>query len=156
MRLDETELARWGGIIGESLTAPAMICLSGPLGAGKSVLARAIGRGAGVDGPMPSPSYNLLYRYATPSGRDIVHLDLYRLASPEEVWELGWSQLGADHEIVLVEWPERAETLLPADRWMIELTVPADQAALRDVAVTRVGSPPDLPGFPMSVTASTS
>ncbi len=154
MRLDEADLDRWGRRIGESLATPAIIGLMGPLGVGKSVLARAIGAGAGVDETMPSPSHNILFRYPTPSGRDVVHLDLYRLSSPDEVWDLGWSQLGAEHEIVLIEWPDRAQALLPRDHWLIELSVPPGEGHVRDVAVRRVGAPPELPGFPMSVSVS--
>jgi tRNA threonylcarbamoyladenosine biosynthesis protein TsaE len=149
--LDEIELSRWGKRIGKTLRAPAVVVLSGPLGAGKSVLARAIGRGAGVTGPMPSPSYNVLLRYSTPSGIDVVHIDLYRLESPDELWELGWSHLGHEPEIVLVEWPERAGSHLPNDRWSIGLSTPEDHPELRDIEVRRLGRPPELAGFPMSV-----
>ncbi len=125
MRLDERELVRWGERIGASVRTPCFIGLAGALGAGKSVLARAIGAGAGVRSEMPSPTFNLLFRYDGEGGRRVVHLDLYRLSSPDEVWELGWSELGAEDEIVLVEWPERAGDLLHEDRWVIELSVPA-------------------------------
>jgi tRNA threonylcarbamoyladenosine biosynthesis protein TsaE len=151
VRLDEIEVERWGERIGETVDPPVVIALEGPLGAGKSVLARAIGRGAGVTETMPSPSYNLLLRYSTPSGREVVHLDLYRIAAADELWELGWSQLGAATEIVLIEWPERATDLMPSDHWVIELRVPGDDSLARDIEVRRVGSPPALAGFPMSV-----
>jgi tRNA threonylcarbamoyladenosine biosynthesis protein TsaE len=151
VRLDEIALGQWGERIGKTLEPPVMILLKGPLGAGKSVLARAIGRGAGVGADMPSPSYNLLLRYPTGGGLDVVHIDLFRIEGPEELWELGWSQLGAEHEIVLVEWPERAEDMLPDDRWVIELSTPPAEPLLRDVEVHRVGHPPELAGFPMSV-----
>ena len=154
MRLDEIELGRWGERIGETVGTPAVIALKGPLGAGKSALARAIGRGAGVEITMPSPSYNLLLRYSTPSRVEVVHLDLYRIASPDDLWELGWAELGADHEIVLVEWPERAEGMLPRDHWVVGLSIPDGEPHLRDIEVLRVGSPPELAGFPMSVSAS--
>lgn len=151
MRLDEAELSRWGERIGATVETPVVIALQGPLGAGKSVLARAIGRGAGVEAPMPSPSYNLLLRYETPAGRTLVHLDLYRIESPDELWELGWSDLGTSEQIVVVEWPERAEALLPPDHWVVRLTVPPDDVELRDVEVQRIGRPPELAAFPMSV-----
>lgn len=151
MRLDQAELARWGARIGETITAPAFVGLSGPLGAGKSVLARAIGAGAGVEGPMPSPTFTLLQGYPASSGRRVVHLDLFRIDSPDELWELGWSQLPADAEVVLVEWPEKAGSALPADRWLIELSAPVGEPLLRDVEVTRVGSPPELAAFPLSL-----
>ena len=147
--LDEDALSDWGRRIGERVRGPVWITLSGELGAGKSVLARAIGAGAGVTEPMPSPSYNLAFRYATASGREVVHLDLYRLAAPEEVWELGWSALGAEDEIVLVEWPERAEDLLPADRWLVRLSAPPEHPGLRKVEVRRLGRPMELPPVPV-------
>lgn len=154
MRLGELELERWGERIGSAIETPVFIALEGRLGAGKSVLARAIGRGAGVVEPMPSPSYNLLFRYPTDSDVEVVHLDLYRIGSPDELWELGWDQLGSGSELVLVEWAERAGTFLPDDRWVIGLSVPDDQPSQRDIEVRRHGSPPELPPFPMSVSAT--
>jgi tRNA threonylcarbamoyladenosine biosynthesis protein TsaE len=151
VRLDQAELARWGARIGDTIAPPAFVGLSGPLGAGKSVLARAIGAGAGVVGPMPSPTFTLLQGYPASRGRRLVHLDLYRIDSPGELWELGWGQIPGDDEVVLVEWPERAGSLLPADRWVIELTPAAGEPLLRDVEVTRVGSPPELAAFPLSL-----
>ena len=151
MRLDEASLARWGERIGETVETPVVLGLQGELGAGKSVLARAIGKGAGVRAAMPSPSFNLLFRYPARLGREVVHLDLYRVAAPDELWELGWQTLGADQEIVIVEWPERADSLMPVDHWLIELSTTPGESGLRDVAVRRVGVPPDLAGFPMSV-----
>lgn len=153
MRLDEAEIVRWGQRIGASVATPVVIALSGELGAGKSVLARAIGAGAGVRDAMPSPTYNLLFRYRGSDGRRVVHMDLYRLSSPDEVWELGWADLGAEDEIVLIEWAERAGDLLAADHWLIELAVSPDRPLSRDVVVRRVGAPPDLPGFPTTVPA---
>lgn len=100
---------------------------------------------------MPSPSYNLLLRYHTDAGVDVVHVDLYRIESTDELWELGWADLGQDSEIVLVEWPERAGDILPADHWSISLTPAAESPDLREVEVRRVGRPPELPAFPMSV-----
>lgn len=154
MRLDERGLEQWGERIGSLVAVPVLIALEGQLGAGKSVLARAVGRGAGVDVSMPSPSYNLLLRYDTPGDVAVVHMDLYRIEDSEELWELGWSQLGADNEIVLVEWPERAGEFMPKDYWLIRLLVPDDEPRQRDVEVIRVGSPPELPPFPLSVSAA--
>ena len=154
MRLDEQGLEQWGERIGSMVAVPVLIALEGQFGAGKSVLARAVGRGAGVDVSMPSPSYNLLLRYDTPGDVAVVHMDLYRIEDSEELWELGWSQLGADNEIVLVEWPERAGEFMPKDYWLIRLLVPDDEPSQRDVEVIRVGSPPELPPFPLSVSAA--
>lgn len=151
MILSEQDLVRWGNRIGREAEGPLFLALKGPLGAGKSVLARAVARGAGVEGPIPSPTFNLLFRYPTNRGFSIVHVDLYRIENPDELWELGWDELGYSPEVVLVEWPERAGDLLPGDRWEIELVIPEKGAELREVMVDRFGRPPSLPGFPVSL-----
>jgi len=149
MILNESDLVRWGHEIGQKLTGPLFLGLKGPLGAGKSVLARAVARGAGVEGPIPSPTFNLLFRYQSPRGVLILHMDLYRIEDLDELWELGWEDLGSSSEVALVEWPERAGELLPVNRWEIELVVPERGSDLREVAVSRFGSPPHIPGFPV-------
>ena len=147
MRLDELELESWGERIGSKIKTPAVIALQGRLGAGKSVLARAIGRGAGVTARMPSPSFNLLLRYSTSSRGDVVHVDLYRLRSPDELWELGWSAIGQGNEILMVEWADRAGPFMPPDYWIIGLSAPHDDRSLRDIEIRRIGSPPELPSI---------
>jgi len=140
--LDEAQLNAWGERIGAGVQPPLFIALTGDLGAGKSVLARAIARGAGVDATMPSPTFNLVFRYEGARAH-VVHMDLYRLEREQDVWELGWRELPADDEIALVEWAERAASLLPADRWEIMLDV-AD-AHTRRVTLHRHGDVPALP-----------
>jgi hypothetical protein len=86
---------RWGERIGRETTAPVVLALRGQLGAGKSVLARAVARGAGVDGFLPSPTFNLLFRYQGTTSA-VVHMDLYRIHDPDELKELAWDELGAE------------------------------------------------------------
>jgi tRNA threonylcarbamoyladenosine biosynthesis protein TsaE len=154
VRFTESELRQWGRRLGEALEAPVVIALAGPLGAGKSVLARAIGEGAGVSEPMPSPTFTLVQRYPASDDLEVVHLDLYRLDAPEELWELGWMQLPGDHDIVLIEWPERAGHLLPADHWLVSLSVPPGQPHLRAVEVTEIGDPRAHAPFPLAATSA--
>lgn len=144
--LDEAAMVRWGEQLGKAIQPPRFLALRGDLGAGKSTLARAIARGAGVEGAIPSPTFNLLFRYDTPRGIAIAHLDLYRLEDPEEVWDLGWSELPGEQEIVLVEWPERAEALLPPDRWDVRLEE-VGSADHRRISITSVGDPGPLPSL---------
>lgn len=141
--LDEAGLVEWGREIGRSVETPVILALRGDLGAGKSVLARAVARGAGIESPMPSPTFNLLFEYEQ-RGRRIAHLDLYRLEDPSEVWELGWRELGDGDQIVLMEWPERAEALLPADRWDIHIDEVQENALLRRIALEAIGNPPAI------------
>lgn len=145
--MSEIALQAWGERIGSGVRPPLVLALRGDLGAGKSTLARSIARGAGVEGPVPSPTFNLLFRYDLPRGGRLLHLDLYRLERPDEVWELGWEEFGAGEELVLIEWPERAEPLLPSPRWEVALKE-AEAADRRRVTLVPIGSPPPLPPFP--------
>lgn len=154
MRVTEAELAAWGRRIGREVRPPVFIGLRGPLGAGKSVLARAVAEGAGVCGYLPSPTFNLLFRYEIggyeSGGRGaVIHADLYRLRSPKELDGIGWDDVVGDEEaIVLVEWPERAGAHLPGERWEVHLRYAAGGADLREAEVNSFGDPPPLPGFP--------
>jgi tRNA threonylcarbamoyladenosine biosynthesis protein TsaE len=141
--LTEAQLVAWGERLGATAATPLFVALRGDLGAGKSVLARAIARGAGVEASMPSPTFNLVFRYPGSGGREVVHMDLYRIDKPADVWALGWGELGAENEMALVEWPERAGPLLPPDRW--EITLDTVSPALRRVNAQPVGTAPDLP-----------
>lgn len=96
------------------------ILLAGPLGAGKTALARAFLRAAAADEAMevPSPSFTLVQIYDTNIGQ-VFHYDLWRLEGPDSLTELDWED--ALDAIVLVEWPERLETLRPADALTITL-----------------------------------
>jgi tRNA threonylcarbamoyladenosine biosynthesis protein TsaE len=148
--LTQSALESWGEAIGRAATGgdlplPLVVALRGPLGAGKSVLARAVARGAGVEGPMPSPTYNLLFTYAGRGDVTVHHLDLYRLEDPDDVWELGWRDLGDGRELVLVEWPERAEPLIPTDRWDVTLAFAGEADGLRRLTAERVGAAPPVP-----------
>lgn len=143
--LDQAALEEWGRRIGSQVRPPVFLCLRGDLGAGKSVLARAVARGAGVVGTLPSPTYNLQFRYPAGPDRSVVHMDLYRLEDPEELGALGWEELGAPGEIVLVEWAGRAGEALPADRWEVTLEAPRPDSHLRRVEVRAVGRPAPIP-----------
>ncbi len=80
------------------------VLLDGELGAGKSTFARAFLRALGHEGSVPSPTYTLVEPYRVPRG-DVFHADLYRIASPEELYYLGWSD--TDSGCRLIEWPDR-------------------------------------------------
>ncbi len=92
-----------------------VLALWGDLGMGKTAFARAfIAARAGEALVVPSPTFTLLQTYDLPNG-PVWHFDLYRLASPDDVWELGLEQ-GLSEAVLLVEWPQRLGDLLPADR----------------------------------------
>jgi tRNA threonylcarbamoyladenosine biosynthesis protein TsaE len=107
------------------------LLLEGPLGAGKSALARAFLRAATGDAGLevPSPTFTLVQSYDLPGGAAAHHFDLYRLAGPDGLLELGWDEARAG--IVLVEWPERLGRLSPAGALRVALAPgPHEEARL--------------------------
>tara|TARA_R110000787_G_scaffold42377_7_gene104205 strand:+ start:7006 stop:7458 length:453 start_codon:yes stop_codon:yes gene_type:complete len=90
-----------------------VVFLHGDLGAGKTTLARGLLRAAGIGGTLRSPTYTLMEPYAA-GQQNFLHLDLYRLADPSEVEELGLIDYSPESCIWLVEWPEQGEGYLPA------------------------------------------
>jgi tRNA threonylcarbamoyladenosine biosynthesis protein TsaE len=97
------------------------ILLEGPLGAGKSALARAFLRAASGDPSLevPSPTFTLVQSYPLPGGVVAHHFDLYRLDGPGGLHELGWEE--AREGIVLVEWPSRLGPLAPEGALRVSL-----------------------------------
>ena len=116
----EPELHAWGERLGRASRAPLLIAISGELGAGKTTLAQAICRGAGVKELVTSPTFALVQRYDG-ERMPVYHLDLFRLESPRDLENLGWDDVLREDALVLVEWPERANGLIPDDALHIEL-----------------------------------
>jgi len=109
------------------------VVLTGDLGAGKTTLVQGIGRGLGVEDHVASPTFTLVREYA---GRlDVAHVDVYRLERIQDVVDLGLDELGGPDRVLIVEWGDAVEDLLPADRLRVELTSSDD-----DVRRLRIGA----------------
>jgi tRNA threonylcarbamoyladenosine biosynthesis protein TsaE len=121
---DEAATLALGARLARSLGAAGggVVYLRGDLGAGKTTLARGWLRAAGVDGTLRSPTYTLMEPY-TASGQSFLHLDLYRLADPSEVEQLGLRDYPVDSTIWLVEWPERGTGFLPPPDLEVQLSI---------------------------------
>lgn len=131
-RAEDTEaLAR---SLAEAAEPGDVFCLSGPLGAGKSVFARGFIRAlCGEDTDVPSPTFTLVQTYDGRTG-PIAHFDLYRLEDADEVLELDWDDAMAD-SICLVEWPDKAGDFMPRRRVDVVFEPGADES--RIITVTR-------------------
>ena len=130
---DEAATLNLGAWLGRRLAVGDVVFLSGDLGAGKTTLARgairaAMGGKAGGHGcEVPSPTFTLAQIYETES-LTVWHFDLYRLAAPEEVYELGFEEALATGAS-LIEWPDRLGALAPPER--LEITLLDDPASAR-------------------------
>ena len=112
------------------------VLLTGDLGAGKTTLVQGVGRGLGVEDHVASPTFTLVKEYA---GRlDVAHVDVYRLERVQDVVDLGLDELGGPDRVLLVEWGDAVQDLLPEDRLRVELTTdPAGED--RRVVITPQG-----------------
>ena len=121
MRLmSEAETIALGERLGKKLKPGSLLLLRGPLGAGKTTMARGLARGAGYRGRVSSPTFALAHVYRG-KRLTIHHLDLYRVAAGEDA-ELGLDELLADpRAAVVVEWPDAAGGAWPKDRLEVML-----------------------------------
>lgn len=117
------ETFRLGEKLGRKLTGGEVVCLYGELGAGKTVLAKGLGKGLGVTGEIISPTFTLIQEYplAVSEGMRFIHMDLYRLNSVEEAEVIGAADFFQDDCVCLIEWPEIISELLPLNRLEIRV-----------------------------------
>lgn len=94
-----------GAAFGATAPDGAVLLLSGPLGAGKTTFAQGVGRGCGVEGPIASPTYNLILHHR--GDRPFTHVDLYRLDTVAELETLDLDAILSAEGVTCVEWPEK-------------------------------------------------
>ena len=106
---EETE--KIGAALGKILTPGAVLAYRGDLGAGKTAFTRGLARGLGYAEPVTSPTYTIVNEYL--GGRlPLFHFDMYRLASSDDLWDIGWEDYLDRNGVCAVEWSENVEDAL--------------------------------------------
>ncbi len=111
---------RIGMLLGGELKAGDVICLQGNLGAGKTTFVQGLAQGWGSIDSVSSPTFIIVNEYRRANGGQIFHLDAYRLDSVPEAEELDLDSMLAEG-VLIIEWPEKLDGLLPNDRLWITL-----------------------------------
>jgi tRNA threonylcarbamoyladenosine biosynthesis protein TsaE len=126
-----------GEAIASLLRARDAVVLTGELGAGKTTFAQGVARGLGIEEPVASPTFTLVKEY---SGiLDLAHVDVYRLDRIQDVVDLGLEELGGGNDVLLVEWGDTIEELLPEDRLRVEITTSVAADEVRTIAISAAG-----------------
>jgi tRNA threonylcarbamoyladenosine biosynthesis protein TsaE len=140
---DEAGTAALGAALARALAPGLAIYLHGDLGAGKTALTRALLHAAGHVGTVKSPTYTLSEPYAIQlDGRavNVIHFDLYRMGSPEEFLDAGFREDFNGDNICIVEWPEKADRVLPPADINLFLTVSGNGRDVELQASTALGN----------------
>ena len=111
---------RIGMRLGSEIKAGDVICLQGNLGAGKTTFVQGLAQGWGSQDSVSSPTFILVNLYRRANGDQLFHLDAYRLESMLEAEELDLDSMMTEGALI-IEWPERLDHLIPAERLWINL-----------------------------------
>lgn len=118
------QTGRLGMRLGQLLQPGDVVCLSGDMGAGKTVFTTGIGRGWGATSKITSPTFNLVHPHRRPADAAVLyHLDCYRLHDASEVETIGFDDMIDTGGILIIEWAENIMQALPDERLWIELRV---------------------------------
>lgn len=112
---------RLGMRLGALLRPGDVICLSGEMGAGKTVFSSGLGTGWGAEEPLVSPTYTLVHQHRRGDGILLYHLDCYRLSGPDDADSIEFDDLLDSGAVLVIEWPDKIVSRLPAERLWIRM-----------------------------------
>jgi len=105
----------------------------GEMGAGKTTFIKAVCKALGADDCITSPSFALINEYRLAGGEPVYHFDLYRIKDISELYDLGYEEYFYSNAYCFIEWPERAESLLPDD--VVKIHITADACNARTISI---------------------
>ncbi len=114
---------RAAGLFRERMGDATVVAFSGELGAGKTTFIQALCRVFGVTVGVNSPTFSLVNEYFTPDGSSIFHFDLYRIEDPAELFDMGYEEYFYSGDYCFIEWPGKADHLIPEDALRVEIKV---------------------------------
>lgn len=115
---DETK--RIAQEIAEKLEPGDVLCMYGDLGAGKTAFVQGLAKGLGIEGHITSPTFTIVNEYF---GRlPLYHFDVYRIADPDEMYEIGYDEYVYGDGVCVIEWPQLIDEILPHSRYSITIT----------------------------------
>jgi tRNA threonylcarbamoyladenosine biosynthesis protein TsaE len=124
---DAASTRQLGAALGQKLVPGDLVCLSGPLGAGKTTFSQGLAQALGIADPISSPTFVLMNEYEGPI--PLLHLDAYRMEDfdYDELRDAGFEEfLGRGDAVRLIEWPEMVERYLPRPRFHVVLEIDGD------------------------------
>lgn len=131
----ETEAA--GAQLGAALPDGAVVALYGDLGAGKTAFVRGLARGLGIEARVSSPTFTIVNEYL--GTRELYHFDMYRLDSPEELFDIGWEDYLSRGGVCAVEWSENVAGAFEGDELTVRIHKLSDTG--RRIEIGEEGAP---------------
>lgn len=106
--------------IAAELCSGDVLCMYGDLGAGKTSFVQGLAKGLGIEGHITSPTFTIVNEYY---GRlTLYHFDVYRVADPDEMYEIGYEEYVYGDGVSVIEWPQLIDEILPEKRYNVTIT----------------------------------
>ncbi len=132
----EADTVRAGRELAASLRPGDVVALYGELGAGKTAFIRGVARGLGIDERVSSPTFTIVNEY--PGAVPLFHFDMYRLASSDELFEIGWEDYLTRGGVCCVEWSENVSDAIPPEAVRVEISKTGAES--REILISGEGS----------------
>ena len=124
MTHSEAETEAFGRTIAKMLPVPSVVCLYGELGAGKTAFVRGLAAGMGITAPVSSPTFTIVNEYS--GDPELIHFDMYRLHSADELFDIGWEDYLNRGAICAVEWSENVSDAFFGDEICVTIEKTGD------------------------------